>query len=299
MTEATSSVKVKVVTVPPATTQIPTAAGRALAAEIFAPRADPRGAALIVPAMGVTQGYYASFAGWLAEQGFLVATFDYRGIGRSRNGRMRDERATIVDWATTDCAAMVEAVAARAPGRPLTWIGHSLGGQILAFLPAPARARIAKAVIIASGSGYWLDNPLALRWRVWWLWYLLVPVFVRLFGYFPGKRLGLVGDVPRAAMEQWRRWCLDPDYAAGAEGAAGRAQYAAVETPLSSLSFTDDEFMSERNIAALLGLYTGAPRTSLRLRPADVGERRIGHFGFFRPRYERSLWRPHLLPALG
>jgi predicted alpha/beta hydrolase len=48
----------------------------------------------------------------------------------------------------------------------------------------------------------------------------------------------------------------------------------------------------------LLGFYSGAPRITVRLRPRDVGETRIGHFGFFRPRYEQSLWRPHLLPSL-
>jgi predicted alpha/beta hydrolase len=282
----------------PATAQILTTAGHTLAAEIFAPPADPRGAALIVPAMGVTQGYYASFAGWLAEQGFVVATFDYFGIGRSRNGRMRDVRTTVVDWAKVDCAAMIDAVAARAPGKPLIWIGHSLGAQILPFVPAASRARIAKVLAIASGTGYWLEGPVPLRWRVWWLWYFLVPVAVRVAGYFPGKRLGVVGDVPRAAMEQWRRWCLNREYAVGAEGDAARAQYASVETPLWSLSFTDDEMMSERNTSSLLGFYTRAPKTILRLHPRDVGERRIGHFGFFRPRYEHSLWRPYLLPAL-
>jgi predicted alpha/beta hydrolase len=59
-------------------------------------------------------------ASWLAGQGFLTATFDYRGIGRSRNGRLRDVDATVVDWAVVDCAAMVDAVAARAPGNPIT-----------------------------------------------------------------------------------------------------------------------------------------------------------------------------------
>ena len=55
---------------------------------------------------------------------------------------------------------------------------------------------------------------------------------------------------------------------------------------------------SARSIDALLAFYTGAPRTATRLRPRDVGESRIGHFGFFRARYEQSLWRPHLLPEL-
>ena len=39
---------------------------------------------LIVPAMGVDQRYYAAFASWLADQGYFVVTFDYRGMGRSR-----------------------------------------------------------------------------------------------------------------------------------------------------------------------------------------------------------------------
>jgi len=277
----------------PTTARVGTATGHELAAEVFAPPGEPRGAALIVPAMGVTQGYYASFAGWLAEQGLVVATFDYRGMGRSRNGSLRDVKATILDWAAVDCAAMVDAVAARAPGKPLTWIGHSLGAQILPFVPAASRARIAKALAIASGTGYWREGPLGLRWRVWWLWYFLVPVAVRAVGYFPGKQLGVVGDVPGAAMRQWRRWCLDPEYAVGAEGEAARAQFAAVETPIHSLSFTDDELMSERNTASLLGLYTRAPKTVVRLHPRDVGERRIGHFGFFRRRFETSLW-PHV-----
>jgi len=276
--------------------QIRTSAGHEISAELFAPGGEPRGAALIVPAMGVTQAFYAALATWLAGQGFLTATFDYRGMGRSRNGRLRDVDATVVDWAVVDCAAMVDAMAERAPGKPLTWVGHSLGGQLLGLLPN--RARIAKAVAIAAGSGYWRDNSPGLRWRVWVLWWLLVPLTVPVFGYFPGKRLRLVGDVPGPAMKQWRRWCLDPDYVVGAEGEAMRARYAAVDTPIHSLSFTDDEFMSERSIAALQAFFAGAPRTATRLHPREVGESRIGHFGFFRPRYEQSLWRPHLLPEL-
>ena len=276
--------------------QIRTSAGHEICAELFAPAGEPRGTALIVPAMGVTQAFYGPLASWLAGQGFLTATFDYRGMGLSRNGKLRAVDATVVDWAVVDCAAMVDEVAARAPGKPLTWIGHSLGGQLLGLVPN--RARIAKAVAIAAGSGYWRDNSPGLRWRVWVLWWFLVPLTVPLFGYFPGKRLRLVGDVPGPAMRQWRRWCLDPDYVVGAEGEAVRARYAAVDTPIHSLSFTDDEFMSERSIAALQSFYSGAPRTATRLRPRDVGESRIGHFGFFRARHEQSLWRPHLLPEL-
>ena len=245
---------------------------------------------LIVPAMGCGQDYYKAFASWLATQGFTVATFDYRGTGRSRPQALRGFKADIFDWARLDCAAMIDAL----PERPLYWIGHSLGGQILPLVPN--RESITKAVTVATGSGYWRENSPRIRPMAWWLWFVVTPLVLPLWGYFPGKTLRKVGDLPKGVMQQWRRWCLDPEYAVGAEGM--RAQYAAVRTPIVSLSFCDDEMMSLRNTQSIHGFYSGAPRTMKRIAPQDVGAKRIGHFGFFRPAYEGSLWRQHLLPEL-
>ncbi len=99
-------------------------------------------------------------------------------------------------------------------------------------------------------------------------------------------------------MAQWRRWCLNREYAVGVEGEAIRAQYAAVRTPIVSLSFADDEMMSARNTESIHGFYCGAPRTMKRIAPQDIGAPRIGHFGFFRTAYEASLWRAYLLPEI-
>ena len=249
-----------------------------------------------MPAMGCSQEYYRPFAEWLAAQGFTVATFDYRGTGLSRSGTLRGFKADILDWARLDCAAMVDTLSSQAPGRPLYWIGHSLGGQILALVPNCER--ISKAVTIATGSGYWRENVPSLRLKVWWLWFVIVPLSLPLFGYFPGKALRKVGDLPRGVMAQWRRWCLHREYAVGVEGEALRARYASVRTPIVSISFADDELMSLANTESIHGFYSGAPRKMKRLAPRDVGARRIGHFGFFRPAHEASLWRAHLLPEL-
>jgi predicted alpha/beta hydrolase len=265
-------------------------------ARFFAPAGEPRAAALVVPAMGVTQAYYAPFAQWLAAQGFLVATFDYRGIGQSRHGSLRKVSTDILDWARLDCAAMVEALAAKVPAKPLHWVGHSLGGQILPFVPN--RERVSRVITVATGSGYWRENTASLRRTSWWLWFVVAPLSVRLFGYFPGRRLRKVGDLPRGVMEQWRRWCLNPEYAVGVEGEAARALYAAVRTPIVSLSFTDDEFMSLRNTESIHGQYANARRTMKRIAPKEIGEKRIGHFGFFKPKFEHSLWRNYLLPEI-
>ncbi|MEW5864985.1 MAG: alpha/beta fold hydrolase [Pseudomonadota bacterium] len=270
--------------------------GHSLVVRFFAPGGPARAAVLVVGAMGTTQSYYAPFAAWLAREGFLAATFDYRGVGLSRTGTLRGFQASILDWARLDCAALIDALSARAPDKPLYWIGHSLGGQILPFVPN--RERVSKIITVAAGSGYWRENAPPLRRVAWWLWFVLAPLSVRIAGYFPGRRLRKVGNLPRGVMEQWRRWCLHPEYAAGAEGEEARARYESVRMPVVSLSFTDDEYMSARNIDSLHAQYTQAPVTLKRIAPEDVSVKRIGHFGFFRPEHEAALWRAHLLTEL-
>ena len=62
-----------------------------------------------MPAMGVSQEYYAGFANWLALHGYAAITFDYRGMGHSRHGSLRGFEADIFDWAKLDCAAAADA----------------------------------------------------------------------------------------------------------------------------------------------------------------------------------------------
>lgn len=275
------------------TVRFPATDGFELAGTLHGETTTAQGAVLIAPAMGVAQNYYTEFAQWLSRQGLLVLCFDYRGMGASRPSThaqsLRGFEADILTWAQRDAAAALAWLRAQLPEeKPIHWVGHSLGGQILGLLPN--RALVQRAVTVASGSGYWRENSPQLKRMVWWLWYVLVPVTLPLAGYFPGKRFRKVGDLPRGVMQQWRRWCLSPHYMMGEGGDALRQHYGALDTPMLSLSFTDDEFMSGRNIESLHSFYSGAPRTMQRFAPADLGVRRIGHFGFFRPQFQGTLW---------
>lgn len=270
--------------------------GTSIAARLYEACPRARGAAFIVGAMGVPQSYYAPFAGWLASLGLHALTFDFRGMGRSRRGSLRGLEADIVTWAEQDTTAALQALAARAPGLPITWIGHSLGGQIVPFVRS--RPRVERIITVAAGSGYWRQNTPALRRKVWLMWWAAVPVATALCGYFPGKQLRMVGDLPRGVIRQWRSWCLDPDYAVGVEGETVRLLYAGVTTPIIALAFTDDEMMSAENIESLHAFYAGAPRSMHRIAPGDVGLRAIGHFGFFRETMQAPLWERHVLGQL-
>lgn len=275
---------------------IPTGNGHVLRARFHHPSGAPKGKVLIVPAMGTGQSYYARFAAWLASRGYLAATFDYSGIGLSRQGSLRGMNVDILDWARHDCTAVLDALATSGAPAPIYWLGHSLGGQLLGL--SPGSVRIRKAITIGSGGGYWLESPMRLKLTSWWLWFFVAPMATAVYGYFPGKRLRKVGDLPRGVMDQWRRWCTHKDYAVGREGDAIRAQFAQVTAPLTSLSFSDDEMVSPRNEQTLLDMYVNCEKRLIRIAPGDLAVTRIGHFGFFRDRFRTTLWEQRLLPEL-
>ncbi|HSB22652.1 MAG TPA: alpha/beta fold hydrolase [Burkholderiaceae bacterium] len=261
-----------------------------LAGRYHAPSGQARAAVLIAGAMGVKQDYYAEFARWLGQQGYAALHFDYRGMGESLPaGRgLRGFRADLFDW-SRDIDSAIDALLARHPEVPLYVVGHSLGAQLPGLLRH--RDRIAGLVSVAAGSGYWRDNAPQLKRIVLYFWHVLVPVGVALAGYFPGRRIGKVGDLPRGVVLQWRRWCMHPRYHVGAEGEAVRERFAGARFPVVALSITDDELMTERGTRVLIDCYENAPREVQRIAPADVGAQRIGHFGFFRPHFESTLWR--------
>lgn len=259
-----------------------------LVAHRFASPGPPRAVVILPPAMGVRQEFYFPFARFLATRGFAVLSFDYRGIGASRPAAgLRGFRADLNDWAS-DYGAALRHARGWHPGLPLLVVGHSLGGQLPGIV---ADNRLIDGLLtVAAGSGYWRRNALPLRRYVWLLWYLFVPVATRLYGYFPGKRLKVVGDLPAGVVMQWARWCRSPHYIVDDAGLPVRSGYERMRVPLLCLSFTDDEMMSAHSIELLHACYRHAEVERRRISPAEVSARRIGHFGFFREEFRFTLW---------
>ena len=265
-----------------------------LALRVYEPAGAARASVVIGGAMGVRQSFYEAFARWMAQQGFRVTTFDYRGHGDSLHGAMRDVKADLFDWAQ-DYEAVISAAKAALPMQPLYLLGHSLGAQLPGLLRKPGQ--VDGLLSVAAGSGYWRDNAPKLRRVVPYFWWVLVPLATRLCGYFPGRALKKVGDLPSGVILQWRRWCLHPAYSVGAEGAAVAKSYGAVRFPVLALSMADDELMTLRGTHNLVNLYANTERRVESISPAELKVRRIGHFGFFRDQFRQSLW-PRAVAAL-
>lgn len=259
--------------------------GHALAARRYEAVAQEKAAVVIAPAMAVPQDFYAEFAAWLASRGYTTWTFDYRGTGASLKGSMRGVKADLSDWLRLDYDAVVHQAAAT--GRPAFALGHSLGGQVAPLLPS--RDRLAGLINIAVGSGSMRHNQPAIRRKAPLMWHVLAPALCPLFGYFPGAKLGVIGDLPTGAMMQWRRWCLTPDYILSGEPGA-REAYASARFPVLGLTFSDDELLLEAGSRMLHDAY-GEGRADYRvIDPASIDHKRVGHFGFFKPHSRERLW---------
>jgi predicted alpha/beta hydrolase len=264
--------------------------GHELAVTRFAAEGASAGTLALSGAMGVRQDFYAPLASFYAANGYHVLTFDYRGMGWSRNARLRGFEADVSIWAERDLNAMLHEARKPAPGLPLYVLGHSLGGQILGV--APDNAMVRAAVTVTAGSGYYRYNdriPLQVRT----FWFAAIPMLTPLFGYFPGKALRMVGDLPRGVAWQWRKWCLDPEYLL-CEGPRYRAAFDRVKAPVISYSFEDDTIITKPAIDHLHTLYRAARVERRHVSPADVGEERIGHFGFFSERSRGTFWKESL-----
>lgn len=269
--------------------EVPTDDGTVLRGRWFEPDGLAVGAAVIASGMGIRARYYGSFARWLGSRGVAALVFDYRGFGESLSGSIKDVDCDAARW-MADARDALRFVADRHRDVPLTWVGHSFGGQAVPFVD---HRELAQIINIAVGTGHWRFHPQP--WLRAALWKVLVPVTTRAFGYYPGNALRLVGDLPAGVMRQWAKWCLDRDYVVGARNAVDA--FAKVSAPIACVSFTDDELIPPGAIDELHKWFTGSNVVNMRFTPEQLGVERVGHVGFFRNSFE-PLWDELLLPHI-
>lgn len=262
--------------------------GTSLAATWWSPDDEPVQTTLIAPAMGVPRGFYDRLAGSLAERGHRVVSFDYRGIGGSAPADLRGSEARLLDWGRLDLPAAIQAAADRAEGGSIALLGHSVAGQIFGL--APTKARVDRALFVASVKGYWRRWHGLKRLSIAVMAFGLVPALTRLFGYLPSQLSGLGGeDLPAGVAREWARWIRHPDYVVDEDGEHPREAFAAYEGQLFGVNAADDWYAPAEAVQALLAMYPNAETRHVELVPEEHGLEAIGHFGFFHPRC-RSLW---------
>jgi predicted alpha/beta hydrolase len=276
---------------------VPATDGYRLTATLFLPRGAKSHAVLINSATAVPRKIYRGFAGYLARRGCAVLTYDYRGIGDSRQkavvGYNQPKslvgfKASMSDWAALDVTAAVAWMRERYHQLPLNYVGHSFGGQALGLLSN--NAEVSRALLIASQAGYWKLMASPERYRVYAMLNFVGLPLTRLLGYMPGWT-GLGEDLPKGVFEQWVRWVMSERYLFTDPKLPGLSNFAKYHGALRALCISDDPWATRPAVEMLCSGFTSIRPDILTVTPADIGVAKIGHFGFFRPEHRDSLWR--------
>ncbi|MBP3035581.1 alpha/beta fold hydrolase [Arthrobacter sp. zg-ZUI100] len=275
---------------------VPVPAGGALTGTLRQPAGTPPVATVTIhPATAVAERLYNGFARYLADHGFAVFTYDYRGTGVS--GAPRENRTLRMrDWMSQDVPAAADWMAARFPELPHLAVGHSLGGQALVL--GNATSHLAGFVAVASHAGVVAaieDRPERLRASL--VLHVLGPLTALLLGFVPGRGMGLGEDMPAAAMLEWSRWSRRPGYFFDDPGMRAAERAATVDTEVLAVGLTDDLWATPRQIDGFYAHLVNARVERRTYSPADGGVPAIGHMGFFRSGVSAALW-PELLAWL-
>jgi predicted alpha/beta hydrolase len=274
---------------------LPAVDGFPLVGTLFLARGRKTHSVLINSAAGVPRGVYRDFAAYLASRGAAVLTYDYRGVGNSRpqpkpparRASLKGFKADMADWAARDVTAAVAWMRGRYKDLPLSYVGHSFGGEALGLIPNNSDVR--RGLLIASHLGYWKLIQGPERYRILMLRLLGVPA-ARLLGYLPGK-LGLGEELPGDAFLQWARWTGSPRYLFDDKQLPALGNFANFHAPLRALCFNDDPCATRDSVELFCREFTATQAQVIAVDPADVGAARIGHSGFFRPEMQDPLWR--------
>jgi predicted alpha/beta hydrolase len=260
--------------------------GYPLAATLY-PAEQARAVVVIAGALGVPRRFYAAYAGYLAQQGFVVLTFDYRGSGESSKGPVRGRDMRMQDWGQLDIDAALAWSRQHFAHLRLFLLGHSAGAQ-LAGLAAGSESLA--GMILVAGSAPHLRHYPARDWpKLMLTWYVLGPVLSWQRDVFPAKQVGLGStQVASGVVRQWARWARSRDYLFDSAHGMDTSGYARLTLPVLSYCFTDDSYAPPPATEALLAHYPCA-QVDRRLVPKPP-QGTLGHFGFFREQVADRLW---------
>lgn len=254
----------------------------------YTPDKDNGKVIVIAPAIGITHQFYHLFALYFKQQGFVVLTFDYRGIGKSAPPQLSGYKASLHEWAMQDVNAVLLYAKHHFLNHEIIYTGHCIGGEIIGL--APASQYIHKMVLVST----------ALTCEKLWPWHhriilksqkLISRSLSSLFGYLPQNKVNNIGNLPKGVANQMANWCDSPN---GLFDAYPDNNYRKLNVPVLAYTFTDDWLCPPRAVKELLKHFTNASISWYHLDPKEMGISRIGHFDFFFPSMKTVLW-PSLL----
>ena len=263
--------------------------GYPLCGTLFHPQDPPHAGILITAGTGFRQSYYAAIARRAASLGYLVFTFDARGIGQSAPNDLSDFTMHYTDWGWHDTPAALEVLAAALPNQAIYHIAHSVGGHFLGLWDN--HDRIAAHIFLCVGSGYWADHKWPSKLLEYYFWNVYGPWSLKRHGYIQTSGGWRGAPLPRGVYEVWRRWCQNSRYFLDElerDPVFYNHHYRAIGAPITSFIYTDDPIATPKTGQVMLDLYPNAEKEMRVRSPQDYCLKTIGHNGPFRDHHQAA-----------
>ncbi len=270
--------------------EIDLAAKGKIAGTLYKPNdiTNMKGAVMIGPATGIKRSFYAAFASYLAAHDYGVLTYDNRGIGDSRNAKLRDVGVSLQEWGFEDMPAALARLKSEFPGTKYHLVGHSAGGQLFGLMHNWSALTSVFNYACSSGciknmSGpFWLQAIFFMR--------IFIPLSNRVYGFTQTQWVGMGEPLPANVAQQWAHWCLGQGYAKTAFGHSIHEHwYDDVDLPSLWINAIDDDIANDANVDDMIAVMPKLRAEKMTLIPEDHDLQSIGHMKFF-SRKSKILW---------
>lgn len=251
----------------------------------FKPEKTDNKIVLINCATGIKQSFYFKYANFLCSSGFDVITYDYRGIGSSKHKVLKGFKASMTDWADKDFTALSNYINEKFPTYKKILIGHSFGGNSIG-LSKNANSFDAY-VTIASQHGYWKNFNLIYQPVLLWVFYIIMPILSKVFGYFPSRVKQLGEKLPKGVADDWITLITKKKSIIELTDKTGN-YYETITKPMLMISLNDDQMAPKKAVDNLQKIYKNA--SIKRVHITAQKNNPIGHLNFFRKQFELDLW---------
>ena len=254
--------------------------GTELAVSRFLPQVSNYTVVIIAPALGRRQKYYSRLASFLCKKGYVVFTFDYRGVGRSKKKATNRKNVSLYQWASIDLDTVILSAKNQFPGHELVGLAHGVSGEVVGL--APAIPFFSRLVLADAALSSWALANRQGRLR------LLMAYFRKVAcRWLPGVSSCLISNIPIGVFREWLSWSRYPN---GLFHYYPNTNYQKLQAPILSIHFSEVPLSGPRAAAALLEQFANAQCSEWHL-PASGQSFKTGRRQcLYKKRFKKVLW---------
>ena len=242
---------------------------------------------LVNSATGVKQQTYYAFAQHFANLGFVVITYDYRGVALSKPDQLKGFKASMRTWGNTDYKAVTDFIEEHYPHHRKFLIGHSVGALILGM--NKGSEIFEKFCFVATQNTYF--GHLSPRIKMLGLlgFGLYQPVLTRVKGYFKTYFVNLGESLPKGVSDDWRTLIM---HRKSVNRLLEKTENFSknLHQEVLYLNMQDDDWITETGMKLLMNeTYVNMKPIYRTVHPHESNGEEIGHINFFRAKHSK-LW---------